>query len=428
MVNAYREAAEFFSGIGQSQYGYDASKESLTYTLLDTAHTELDIARCEYNMGVYAYRLGNITLSQTHHRRALYIREANRNTDPEDIYLSTNAIAALLWYASKYDSAGLYYNKSLEALTKMPANDLNRYFRPGNIYNNLAALYSAEGKTTEGIKALQTTIDNFQKFLAGKEAGTKKQSATEGLFEAIDNLAGIYKEVGDYGKAGELLRYSYRQKLQKLDAGHQGIFISEILLGQHYHAVHDYDSATYYLTMGLNKLEKAEGDYLFWAADGYYSLALIAGERQDKNKAAEFYTKSESLYEQSYQGQYDNVYMDFLRSASLFYAKNDDYAKAFARADKVYKYLLGVGESGSLQAFYQLLNIAEINYLTNRYKEAIHYSDNALNTINAKMKDGITLLDSVKMEVFKPKAILIHAKAEYQLKQTKDTLFLKSFL
>ncbi|MEI9943643.1 MAG: CHAT domain-containing tetratricopeptide repeat protein [Chitinophagaceae bacterium] len=426
LIDAYREAAEFFSGMGQSKHGYDASKEALVYTMLDAGHTDLDIARCEYNLGTYANRIGNVSLSQTHHRRALNIREANAATNPEDIYLSVSAMAALYWYASKYDSADLFYNKSLSILKKMPDNDVNKYYRPGNIYNNMAALHSAEGKTTEGINAMQLAIDNFQKFINSKTPDPKKKSATEGLYEGIDNLAGIYREIGDYGKAGELLRYSYQQKLQKLDPAHSGIFISEILLGQHYNDMHEYDMALQYLTQGLQKLEKTNGDYLFWAADAYYALALLYENKKDAAKAAESYSKSEALYEESYGGQYDNVYMDFLRNASLFYAKNNDYPKASERADKVYKYLVSVGESESLQAFYQLLNIAEINYLTKRYQQAIASSNNALATVNAKMKEGITLLDSVKIEVFKPKAILIQAKSEYELQKNKDTTFLQN--
>jgi hypothetical protein len=424
MMRAYRAAADFFGNIGQNQNGYDASKEALVYTMMDPAPAESEVARCEYNLGSYAHRLGNVGLSHKHHRKALYLREANPNTEPEDIYLSCNAVGGLMWYASKYDSAALYYNKALDALKRMPDTDVNKYFRPANIQNNLAALYSAEGKTTEGIRAMQSTIDNFQKFIASKTPDTRKQSATEGLFEAIDNLAGIYREVGDYGKGGDLLRYSYSQKFAKLDREHPGIFISEILLGQHYNSVHEYDTAMHYLTKGLNKLEKAEGDYLFWAADAYYTKALIFENRKDTASAMEAYARSESLYEKSYQGQYDNVYMDFLRSASLFYARNHDYPKAIERANKVYQYLVSLDEGSSLQAFYQLLNIAEINYLTNRYKEAVSYAANALTTVNAKMKDGLTLLDSVKMEVFKPKAMLIAAKSEYVLAEKKDTVFL----
>ncbi|MBL7696557.1 MAG: CHAT domain-containing protein [Chitinophagaceae bacterium] len=426
LVNAYRTAADFFATVGQSKHGYDASKASLEQTLLDPKHTDLDIARCEYNLGVYAYRLGDIKLSLPHHRRAMQIRQSNSKTDPEDIYLSANAIGALMWNASKYDSATHYYNNALDALSKMPPNDLNKYFRPGNVYNNLAALYSAQGQTSEGIKAMQNTISSFQKFIASGDAGPRKQSATEGLYEAMDNLAGIYKEVGDFGKAGELLLYSYNQKLQKLDPAHQGIFISEILLGQYFRDIHEYDSARIYLANGIEKLEKAEGDYLFWAADAYYSLALMNEDQKQVNNANQYYKKSEELYEQSYQGEYDNVYMDFLRSASVFYAKNNQYQKAIERAYKAYDYLLSVGEGGSLQAFYQLLNIAEINYLSKRYKEAIRYSENAMNTINAKMKEGLTQMDSAKMEVFQPKAILISAKSSYELGNKRDTTFLKT--
>lgn len=426
LVKAYRNAAEFFANTGQDQRGYEASEGALTHTLLQPDRDDLEIARCEYNLGVYSYRLGNFNLSEAHHRRAMEIRLKNKNTEPEAIYFSANAIGTIMWAASKYDSTAYFFNMALDALKKAPATDINKYFRPGNVESNLSTLYSAQGKTTEAIKAMENAIDNFQKFIASKTPNPKKQSAMEGVFEGMDNLAGFYKEIGDYGKAGDLLRYSYQQKLKNLNKGHPGIFISEILLGQHYHAVHEFDSAMHYLMMGLDKIEKAEGDYLFWAADANHTLALIYENKNDKTKAAEAYAKSESLYEESYRGMYDNVYMDFLRHASLFYANNNEYSKAIERADKVYKYLLSVGEGASLQAFYQLLNIAEINYLTKRYQQAIQFSNNALNTVNAKMKAVTTLLDSVKMEVFKPKAILIQAKSEYALQQKRDTSFLQS--
>lgn len=425
LLKSYRIAAGFFEDIGQMKSAYEASEQALKYAELLPGNNAQEVASCEYSLGAYAHRLANISLSELHHRRSFAIREADKNTSFEDTYLSANAMGALMWFSSKYDSAAIFYNKALEALSKAKQTDINKYFRPANVYNNLAALYSAEGKTTEGMRAMEKTIDNLQKFIASKDPDPKKQSATEGLFEAIDNLAGIYREVGAYGKAGELLEYSYHQKRQKLDSNNPGIFISEILLGQHYNDVREHDLAINYLQRGLKKLEKADGDYLFWAADAYYALALIYENTKQPDKAAIAYAKSEELFGQSYGEDYDNIYMDFLRNASLFYASNNDYSRAFADADKVYKYLISVGEGNSLQGFYQLLNIAEINYLTKGYKQAIAYCDNALNTVNAKMKDGLTLLDSVKIEVFKPRAMLIRAKSEYELHQNKDTTFLK---
>ncbi len=424
LLRAHQAAAEFFGSIGQNQYGYESSQEALTIALSDAKFSPLQIAQCEYNLGVYAQRLGNVALSQSHHKRAMNIRQDQKYAPPDDMYLSANAMGVLMWYASKYDSAELYFNQALESLKKMPSDDLNTFFRPANVWNNMAAVYSAEGKTSEAIHAMEVTIANFQKFLDTKTPHPKKTSATEGLFEGIDNLAGIYREIGDFGKGGELLRYSYNKKLQALDAENPGIFISEILLGQHYQGIHEYDSAVHYLKSGLGKLQKSEGDYLFWAADAYYNLAMIAENQGRMNEAEEYYSKSETLYEQSYQGDYDNIYMGFLRSISLFYAKNNKYAAAVQRAEKVYDYLVAVGAKGSLQAFYQVLNIAEINYLNKRYDDAIQYSVNALSILRHKMKDKITLLDSVKMEVFKPKALLIRAKSEYLLRTERDTSFL----
>ena len=426
LVKAFRAAADFFSSIGQNKDGYKASEEALACALKIPNNNQKEIARCEYNLGVYAHRLGKVSLSLAHHRKAMLIIEANENTDPEDVYLSANAMGSLMWYASKYDSAALLYNKALAALKKAPDNDVNKYFRPANLQNNLAALFSAEGKTTEAIMAIQNTINGFQNFIAGKEQGPKRESAMEGLFEAIDNLAGIYKEIGDYGKAGQLLQYSYKQKKQNLDPKHPGIFISEILLGQYYNAIYENNTALEYLQSGLTKLENTEGDYLFWAADAYYTLALINENRKESKKAEEFYSKSEALYEESYKGQYDNLYMDFLRSASLFYAKNGNYSKAFQHADKVYQYLIQVGESESLQGFNQLLNIAEINFLTKRYRETNTYCNKALDILKKTIKNGTSFLDSVRIEAFKPKAILINVKAEYELKQNKDSVFLNN--
>jgi tetratricopeptide (TPR) repeat protein len=424
LVKAYRAAAEFFANIGQSQHGYYASDTALLYTLQHAEHTQSDIAQCRYNLGVYAQRLGNISLSLSHHRVAMDIRLADKTTDPEDLYRSGNAMGALMWYASKFDSATIYYTMALDALERMPASDMNKYYRTGNIQNNLAGLYSNEGKTSMAIASMEKAIFCFQQFIASKNAGDKKQSATEGLYEAIDNLAGIYKEIGDYNKAGRMLRYAYQGKQQALDPAHSGIFISQVLLGQYFYAVHKYDSATIMLNKALKNMGAADGDYLLWQADAYYTQALIYENFKQYDKAAAAYDKAESCNEKAYQGQYDHAYMDFLRNAALFYAEQGNYAMAMSKANKVYKYLVEVGESHSLMGFYQLLNIATISQLTGRNKDALSYCEKAMEIVQANLANGSSLLDSIKMQVFIPKAILIEAKARYALQSKKDTAFL----
>src|SRR5690606_11614579 len=132
--------------------------------------------------------------------------------------------------------------------------------------------------------------------------------------------------------AGELLAYSYSQKQQQLPKDHPGIFISEILLAQHYNDMHQYQQCLDILEKAINKFEKADGDYSFWKADAYYAQAL-AFENLNNNVAAEnSYKKAEAFFIESYQGEYDNIYLQFLRNMASFYAKNNQFNKAVSIA------------------------------------------------------------------------------------------------
>jgi CHAT domain-containing protein len=428
LLRAYREIAEYLGSIFQNQQGYNACKEALKYAYLYPGKDSLEVARSEYNLGVYAHRLGNISLAGAHHRRAFYLREASPNTTNEDIYFSGNAMGSIMWYSSKYDSATIFYNKALDALEKMSGNDLNKYYRTAIIENNLAGLYNLDGKTSEAIASMQRTIENYQHFIASKEPHPKKEDALVGLFQAIDNLAGIYKEIGDYNKAEELLLYSYNQKKQKLTPDNTDVSFSEVLLGQYYNSLNDYDKALQYLTTSLTKLENAEGDYLIWKADASYAIALAYENKKNAEKANEFYAKSEALYEQAFRGEYDNIYMDFLRNAALFYAANNQYKKAIGIATKAYNYLVKVHEEKGLQGFYQRLNIAEVEYSSQHYAQAIENSQLALDVIKNKIKESNNLLDSAKIEMYKPKAILVNTKAGYALQQNKTVPYLNQLM
>lgn len=423
MRRALLEVGEFFGVAGEDKKAYDACTEALKYAV-----APLETAKVENNLGVYAQRMGNAALSKQHHRKALAIREAEKNTDSEELYISYNSMAGLMWYASKNDSANFFFNKALAALAKTKPTDRNKYYRPAMVLNNMSALYDADGKITEAIKAQQDAISNIQLYIAGNDPVQKREDAKSFLFEATDNLAGFYKSIGDYKKAKDLLLYSYQQKQQQLKPGHPGTFISEILLGQLANSMHNYDEAFEYLQKGLTKLKAAEGDYIFWEADACYALALANENKKNIAAAAASYEKSDSLYEASYQGEYSNLYLEFLRNAALFYAKNGDYKKALAKSTKGYDYVSKVQEQNTLPVFYQLLNLSEVNFITGRYAEAVSYGKKGLAIVNEKIKSGASALDSVRMELYKPAAILMIEKAGYQLQQKKDTVYLATVL
>ena len=425
---AYIEAGEYYGSAGLNKQGYLANQLALQYTLSIPDKTGATLALIENNLSTYAQRLGDISLSKSHTRQALKYLLSDKDPNYEALYISYNGMAAAMWYSSKTDSALYYYNSALAALEKTPRTPRNQFYRLAIIQNNLSGLYQLEGKTTDAIKALTATIQNLKSFLASKGTDTKKTSAITFQLEATDNLAGIYKELGDMRKAQQLLEYSYQQKQEHLPPDNPAIFISRILLGQLYFGQRDYDKSTVFLNLGLKQISNAEGDYLIWQADACNTLALLYDAKHDINKAAYFYEKADSLYEASSQGEYDNIYLDFLRNVALFYAENGRSKEAIAKANRGYLYVAKNDGAATLPAFYQLLNLSEVYFLSRQFKESLNYSNRSLVVVNEELSTSNNLLDSIRMEAKKPKAILQKGKATYELLPKKDVASLAAIL
>lgn len=176
-VQVYLDATEYFDQISQIQESYNATLTALKNAGQLQVNKEKMIAQCHYNLGSLSGKMGNLELSKTHHLKAMEYRQTLINTDPEDLYLSLNAIGGLYWYASNYDSAVYYYNGSLGYLKKMPPNSLNRFYRAAILKNNLSGLYSLEGENTKAIETMKSVIDDFRKFIEIDSFESKKTRA-----------------------------------------------------------------------------------------------------------------------------------------------------------------------------------------------------------------------------------------------------------
>lgn len=414
------EAGEFYGAVGMNTRAYKLNEEALSYTRRMAGKSGNELAQVENNLATYAQRMGNIDLSTQHGRKALAYLLSGPKPDYETLYIAYNGMGALMWYASKTDSSLYFFSKALQALEKTERTAKNKFYRPAIVQNNLSGLYELQGRTTQAITALENAIDNIRDFLASNEPDVKKQTAITFQFEAIDNLAGFYKELGNYQKAQELLEYSYQQKQKILSPDDPAIFISQILLGQLYFAKRNYDKATQFLSTGLKKISSSDGDYLFWQADACNSLALLHHAKQDEKKAAFYYEKADSLYQESLQGSFDNIYLDFLRNSALFYAENNEPELAKKKATKGYEYVVKSQGTHSLIAFYQLLNLAEVYYLSGNYAASKKYSEKSLAVVDDVIRSSKNLMDSIRMELKKPKAILQKSKAGYQLLTSKN--------
>lgn len=428
LMQAYIEAGEYYGVAGLINKGYEANKTALHYALQSSTVSKNKLGSIENNLATFAQRLGKTEWLKYHSGKAIQYLTQSPHPDYEKLYMSYNGLGNTMWYASRLDSAAYYYLLALETLKKTDSDPSNQFYRPAIVLNNLSAVYNQNGKITLAIEALNKTIQNLNEFELSDASNAKKEKARTFQFEATDNLAGIYKDLGDYNRARQLLEYSYTQKQKYIGKDEPGIYISQILLGQIYYALRDYDKAILYLSRGIDNMSKADGDNLFWQADACNTLALLYDDKKDISRASFFYKKADSLYLTTLQDEYDDIYLDFLRNQSLFYAENGQSDLAIKKATEGYRYLLKTQGPTSLPVFNQVLNLAKIYYLSGQYKVAAQYSQKGLELVNTNIRTSNNLLDSIKMELHKPKAILLQAQSEYQLLPNKNVENLKSIL
>lgn len=420
------KAGTFYEDENQNNLAYDTHLAMLELEKKSTKPDQKKIAGLEADLAVFAQRKGNAKLSGMHTRNAMRIRETFSVPDYEELYQSYNGMGSMFWFSAQTDSAGYYFNKALEVLAKTDSNAYNRYYRPAIILNNLAAIYSLQGKMSQAILAMQTTINNIKQFLDSPVDHPKKKTAVEFQFQAIDNLAGLYKELGNYTQARELLNYSWQQKKNHFDEENPEIFKSEILLGQVYKDLRIFEKAEPLLISGLKKATGSNGDG-FFAGDAAYTLALLYESTGKIDTAARFYDISDSLYSLAYEGDYDNIYLDFVHNASLFYAENKKPEKAMQMAMRSYNYVQK-NKSGNLLPLFEAVNLSEVYFRNGMYADAIRRSDEAIDLVNKNIATGSSLTDSVLIEFRKPRAILMKTKSEYMLLAEKDTASLKQML
>lgn len=426
LANAYNRVAFFFYNINEFREGYKAAEMQLASATKISPVSYIGIASGYYYMAEFASFLEEPDLALKHHRKAYEIRLHDKNGWQDDLLQSTEAMGKMMLLFSQPDSASVYYRKALSILAKMPKNSENELRQPAGIYKNLAIISNSEGKAQEAIQYSYKAISLLRQYINSKEAENPQGAKTD-LCRTIDNLSIYYSQLGNVGRANDLLKYSYELKKATLLENSPEIMQTEVLLGSNYNNIGDYDKSRYYLNSAIQRARLMNGGELTPLADAWYIMATVNTNTSNTADAQKCFGLADSLYEIVQQGVYSDMYLDFTRNFCVFYAKNGLYHKALARTKDAYRYLKSTGKANSLQGFYQLLNIARVNYYGDKYAEAIRYSDLALEVLQAKLKDGRTYLDSVKWEVFKPQCVLTSAMATYEMQGKRRSIaFLRS--
>lgn len=428
LMQAHIEAGEYYGFTGNNGKGYEQNNIAARYAQKSGVSAS-QLALIQNNLSTYAQRTGNIPAAKSHSLNAIRLLEGDPNHDFSTLYIAQNGMGAMYYYASNLDSAAYYFDAAMESLQKCPPTPVNKFYRVAVLQNNLAGIYNQQGNTSKAIDAMYAVISNLERFYQSGDADLKKKNASLSLqYEATDNLAGIYKSLGDLARARGLLEYSYSQKRSHLTANDPAIFKSQILLGQLFKDLHERELSIRTLSQGINNFIQSDDPDPIWIGDGYNTLAQIYADKGENLMATDYYHQADSCYRLGLGGVYDEIYLEFLGSKARFLARTGKGREAVKTAVSSEKYVSETQGAESFSAFQQLLNYSQIQYLIKNYSQSEVYASRGLKWLNNKIRSVTTLTDSIKMESDKPRAIYYQSRARYALLTDKTEPAIKSIL
>lgn len=419
-------AASWYEYIGQLEKAYQAELKAVNFARIEPEISSQELGKLLVNLGAYSINRMDLISAKEHLAEAQNLLD--KDPDPESIYRINSYLGNMAYFASKMDSAEYFFKKCLEVFKTMDPTPRNSHYRPAIVLNNLSGVQSAQGKTSQSIQSMNEVIAHLRSYQDQEKDPSQRQKGKEFYFQAIDNLGGIYKGLGNFRKAQDLLEYSYEKKLKSFGPESKEVWLSQILLGQLYFEQEESEKARNILNQGLMKLSETAGSFILYEADGWYTLARIEDAAENGALAFEHYQHADSLFQQGLSGEFDVIYLGFLQNYSRFLAESGRGNKAITQAKCAYEYVReNLGER-SLIAFQQELSVGEVFFKLRRFGESQIWSENALLTLKSQFSGNQSLLDSLQIERNKPQAILLNARSRYEINQNKDTEFLKKLL
>lgn len=422
------ETGSFYESIGDSETAKNYNLNALELTKQMPNASGRDYALVQSNLGVFYSRLGDIPKGTEYHRKALKSLQSDTDSDNDSYYRTYNSMGAMMWYASKYDSAVYYFKEAEKTLKLLEKTPWNMYYRPASLNNNIAGVHSLKGDMDAAIAAMQTTVNNLSSYLKEDISDARRNNAREFLFQAIENYAGMYKDIGDFKKAHQLITYAYTQKIKHLNPESPEITKGKILLGQANLALKNYEEADRFLDEGIRAFSTNKGGNNYWLADANYHKAMLKLDTEDIVEARRHFEESEKYYKASLGNYYDEIYLDFTVNASNFYAQIGEKDKALSMATEALEYIKANQGDHTLLEYYQKLNLADIYYQLGDYENALSYCNEAIDLLDSNDFVKNSQLNNLQVETNRVSGILLKVKTELKLNPNKSIAFLKAKL
>lgn len=426
LKNLWIAAASWYEYIGQLEDAYQAEVKAVNFARKESKIAPKELGKLLVNLGAYSINRMDLIAAKKHLTEAQQLLE--NDPDPESIYRINSYLGNMAYFASNLDSAEYFYKKCLSAFETMDPTPRNSHYRPAIVLNNLSGVQSAQGKTSESIQSMKETIAHLKSFLELEKEPSQRKQGKEFYFQAIDNLGGIYKGLGNFRKAQDLLEFSYEKKLESFGKDSKEVWLSEILLGQLYFEQEEPEKARKILNSGLNGLKETAGSYILYEADGWNTMARIEDAKENDTLAFVYYQLADSLFREGLEGEFDVIYLGFLKNFSSFLAESGRQNEAIAQAQTAYDYVRQKQGALGLMTFQQELSVGEVFFKLRRYEDSQLWSENALSTLKSQFSGNQSLMDSLQIERYKPQAILLSVRSRYETKKEKNVEFLKQLL
>ncbi|TNF38906.1 MAG: CHAT domain-containing protein [Cytophagales bacterium] len=415
--------ANWFEFIGNNTAAYEETLLALEWAKKEPEPNQEVLASLYLNLGGLAVKNMDLPAAKRHLAQVLSLELSD--SDPENVYFANSYLGNIAYFTANLDSAAFYYGKTLAAIDQLDPTPRNSFYRKSIILNNLAGVQMAQSDFEAAEQSMSKAIAYGEQYMASGLEALEYQKILQDYLRSLDNLAGLYKQMGFYSRAKQLLEFSFQRKSEELGENDLNTTKSRILLGQIYFDTQELDLARKYLEDGLARLEESDQENTYWKGDGIHTLARMEDFLQNEERADSLYRKAKSLFEEELQGDYDVIYLDFLKNFSLFLAENQKIKEAISLSQTARDYLADLASDNLYLDFNQAVNQAAIYELGTQYEKSLESIGQAFGLLNRLVNQRSSLNDSLQAVFQKPQLILIRNRSRYQLGK-KDPELLKS--
>jgi CHAT domain-containing protein/tetratricopeptide (TPR) repeat protein len=403
--------ASWYAYVGNTTAAYDQTLLALEWAQKELPTSGRVIGDLYLNLGGFAIQNMDLPAAKKHLRQLLSLKLSE--SDPENIYFANSYLGNIAYFSSNLDSAAFFYKKAVEAIDQLEPTPRNQFYRKSIISNNLAGVQMAQSDFEAAEQSMNVTISNQEKYMATDLDPTEYQKLAQSYFRSLDNLAGLYRQVGSYSRALQLLEFSFSRKAEEFGEEDLETAKSRVLLGQTYFDVQEFEAARRYLNAGLRQMQSLDEESTYWQGDALYSLARLEDYLQNEDLADSLYHSAKAIFDEELQGEYDVYFLEFLKNFSKFLAENQQVAEAIRLSGLARNYLAKI-ESDNLQLDYnQTINLASIYELGGEYPQALESTQEAFEKLELLIKRSQSPRDSLQAIFLKPQAILIRNRSRY---------------